>query len=464
MSNRFSNDYLGHRQLPKSAYARPAVSYNSGMVIRPGAGPPPPMMTQTNPNVQHRQVLHQKGQYAQQEIDITTVNAYPENLSGKRPMTIVDPLYDQHIIKPPKANVTQGRIPEIIFVSSEDRNFRLYPKESEYVVQLKDEYKNVTSITLFNASIPNTAFLIGERNNRIYLQESCGDTITIEIPPGDYTPATLATCCETLLNNNPNTMSTYSVNLDPLTNKFYVTSDLTGGDHIFNFQFFGGSELFDKGGTRPKYSCRSIGRVLGYARRDYLYASGTVTTTAGDDTLIGSPGSTFIDDFGGPRPLPTPRPWVYLEDIDQVVQVDEVISDTELRLASPATASSSGSRMGLGTHFAPNKFDLSSEPFIVLDIPECETVRSNASHIDRAFAVIPMVFPHNTKNFVISPGSGVPPYKKYFNPPLAKLDRLTIRFLDIDGNLVNFNGIENFMEFRIMTLNAPGFYDPGSIN
>ena len=75
-----------------------------------------------------------------------------------------------------------------------------------------------------------------------------------------------------------------------------------------------------------------------------------------------------------------------------------------------------------------------------------------------------MVFPHNTKNFVVSPASGLPPYKKYFNPPLPKLDRLTIRFRDIDGNLVNFNGIENFMEFRILTINAPGFYDPGSIN
>lgn len=448
MSNRFSS----------------VRSYNAGMVIRPGSGPPAPMLTQSYPNAQNREVVMRKGQYAQNEKNITSVNSYPENLSGKRPMTIMDPLYDQHIIKPPKANVTQGRIPEIVFVSSEDRNFRLYPNENDYVVLLKDEYKNVTSITLFNASIPNTAYLVDKHNNMLYFQESCNETISVQIPPGDYTSSTLTTAIEDAMNNAPESNSTYSVSINSLTNKFIISSDLTGGENIFNFQFFGGSEIFDKGGTRPKYPRKSIGRIIGYSRKDFLYATGTVSTTAGDTTVIGSPSSRFLTEIGQEDPLPTPKPWIFLEDISQRVQVDQVVSDTEIILTSPATTTSSGSRMALGTHYAPNKFDLSSEPFVVLEIPEIETIRSNATHIDRSFAVIPMIFPHNTKNFVISPSSGIPPYKKYFNPPLPRLDRLTIRFRGVDGNLVNFNGIENFLEFRILTMNAQGFYDPGSIN
>ncbi len=75
-----------------------------------------------------------------------------------------------------------------------------------------------------------------------------------------------------------------------------------------------------------------------------------------------------------------------------------------------------------------------------------------------------MVFPHNTKNFVVSPTGAVPPYKKFFNPPLPKLDRLTVRFVDYHGNLIDFCGVNNFMEFRILTVNAPGMYEPGGVN
>ena len=75
-----------------------------------------------------------------------------------------------------------------------------------------------------------------------------------------------------------------------------------------------------------------------------------------------------------------------------------------------------------------------------------------------------MTYPHNTKNYVLSSHSGYTPYIKYFNPPLARLDRLTIEFKDSCGNTIDFNGIENFMEFRIMSMNNPGKYDPSVVN
>lgn len=449
MSNRFYNDYYSH-------HSKPVSSYNSGILIQPnGSGPPPPMLTQVNPNTQNHHILHQKGQFSSEEKNTTTLNPYPEALSGQRPMLIADPLYDQHIIKPPKANVTQGRIPDIEFISSEDRNFRLYPTSSDYVVQLKDEYKNVTSVTLFNANIPNTAFLVGQRNNMLYIQESFGETIPIEIPVGDYTPTLLRTAIENALNTAGS--STYTVTLDTLTNKYTIASDLSGGGHIFNLQFFGGLEPFDKGGHRPKYIERSIGRVLGYPRQDFLYAQGTATVTAGSTTVIGDSQTMYLTNL-------TVGETIHILDINQVVTVASITSDSEFEISVPATGSAIGTLIAKGTHPAPNKYDLSSEAFIVLDIPELENVRANASFIDRSFAVIPMVSPHNTKNFILSSNVGIPPYKKYFNPPLSKLDRLTIRFRDIDGNLINFNGIQNFLEFRILTLNAPGFYDPGAIN
>ena len=149
----------------------------------------------------------------------------------------------------------------------------------------------------------------------------------------------------------------------------------------------------------------------------------------------------------------------YVEECDHIFTVTNIINDTIMEIKETPNQDCIYVPLAKSKHCAPNKYDLSSDCFVVLDILELENVRSNSTPVDRAFAVIPLVFQHNTKNFVISPSGGVPPYTKYFNPPLARLDRLTICFKDKDGNIVNFNGIENVLEFRIHTLNANGKYD-----
>lgn len=450
MSDRFNRDFQNNNLY---------TSYNAGTLIPSGnKGPPPPMMTQLDQNLQAKQVLHTRGQFYS-EKDIVTNNPYPEALNGQHPMPIVNPTYDQHIIKPPKANVTHGRIPDIEIICSEDRNFTANPYPSEYVIKLKDIYKNVTSVTLFNASIPNTAYLIGERNNLIYFQESSCETLVAEIPVGDYNPTDLVNNIAIALNEKGD--SKYTVTLNNLTNKFTITSDLTGGDNIFSLNFLGCYEKHDYK-TRATYPTRSVGRVLGYSRNNYLYADGKASLTAGSATINGNSKSRFKTDFAIP-PAPSPAPIFSVSECGQVFTVVSVISDDEMVVTPASTCSYSSVCLAKGSHTAPNKFNLSSDAFIILDILELENVRSNSTPIDRAFAVVPMVFPHNTKNFVISPVGGVPPYKKYFNPPLSRLDRLTIRFRDIDGNLVDFNGIENFMEFRIHTMNATGMYDGGTL-
>ena len=237
MSNRFNKDFQNNN----SNYFN--TSYNSGIIIPSGNnGPPHPIMTQLDQNLQAKQVIHTIGQFSS-EKDIVTNNPYPEALNGQRPMPIANPTYDQHIIKPPKANVTHGRIPDIEIICSEDRNFTTNPDANEYVIKLKDIYKNVTSVTLFSASIPNTAYLIGKRNNLIYFKESLHETIIAEIPVGDYNPTDLINNISVALNEKGD--SKYTVTLNNLTNKFTITSDLTGGDNIFLLNFLGCYEKHD---------------------------------------------------------------------------------------------------------------------------------------------------------------------------------------------------------------------------
>jgi hypothetical protein len=436
------------------------------------------MLSGLDPNVQKRQVLMQKGQFALRETDITTLNPYPEAVSGQRPMTIVDPTYDQIIIKPPKQNVTHGRIPVQQFVTSKDRNFTLYPEPGTYRVQLTDEYKNVTSVTLTSASIPNTSSLINKYNDQFCFQNETYDDecICITIPTADYSPQQL--CAELqLLMNQAVAGNPYTVVANSLTNKFEIAKDLSDGCW-FKLCFYGGSEK-DDCRTRAVYPQNSIGPIIGYDRRDYLYVTGTVSVDPSDPTHIIGSGTKFLDELTSLQLSLYPAATLgaammgkvcfsecAIPEVHDILQIE---SDTSLFLNTPITdiGCVQDTCMIPWIHKAPNKFDLSSDSFIVLDIAELASNSSaggnlvaNAASVANAFAVIPMVFPHNTKNFVVSPFSSFPPIRRYYNPPIPRLRHLTVRFLDYNGNTVDFEGIDHFLEFRIVTINQPGHFDP----
>jgi hypothetical protein len=428
------------------------MSYNTGTLIPSGGKrPPPPMLTQRDPNLQAKQVFHQNEQYID-EKNSDNFSPFPGSLNNQRPMTIANPTYEQYIVKPPKENVTHGSIPDIEIICSEDRNYTTYPDPSNYIVKLKDVYKNVTSIALFNASIPNTSYLVDYRNNLIYFRETQCEQLVAEVPEGDYLPCTLVTNIEKALNDVGD--SKYTVILDELKNKITICSDLSGGDHIFSLDFYGCSEPHDCR-TRAVYPPRSIGRIIGFPRENFLYASGKAKFTTGSGIVIGNQKSSFLTDFQTGDKF-------YVQECKQIFTVTSVVSDDEINVTPVSPCNAKHARLALACHRAQNKFNLSSDAFIILNILELENVRANSTPIDRAFAIIPMVFPHNTKNFITNPTFGSNSYIKYFNPPLSRLDRLTIKFIDVDGNIVNFQGIENFMEFRITTLNNPGKYVPGS--
>lgn len=489
MSDRISQDYHSQRPYPVS-------SYNDGTLIAPnGRGPPPPMLSGIDPNLKKTQVLHQMGQFSANERDIVTLNPYPEAINGQRPMTIVDPTYDQIIVKPPRQNVTHGHIPVQQFVSSKDRNFTLYPNVGSYVLHLNDTYKNVTSVTLNAASIPNTASLINSRNNRFCFQEEeqeCECTC-VELPTADYTSLQLSVELESHINANTiyAPATPYTVIANSLTNKFEIALDLSIGCY-FKLCFYGGSEKNDNR-TRAIYPKNSIGPIIGYDRKDYLYGSGKLVQA--ENVVVGSPSTAvtrltgyntkFLDELSSLQMTMYPAstlgahgygkiciPGCLNEMGTDVYDIYDFESDTSI-LVEPQIADVNcidNSCFIPWIHKAPNKYDLSSDSFVVLDIPELAsnssaggTLVANSAAVANSFAVIPMVFPHNTKNFVISPFSGFSPVVRYYNPPIPRLSKLTIKFLDYDGNIVDFEGIDHFLEFRIVTVNQPGKYDPTGI-
>ena len=478
MTDRYRQDFHSQRAYPVS-------SYTAGTVIAPRGQPPPapihsslpsrhsvPMVSGADPNTYPKQVLYQKGQFAQEEKDRTELNPFPEAI-GQIPMTIYNPTYEQYIVKPPKQNVTHGQIPVQLFISSTDRNFTLYPTPSDYIVELTDEFKNVTSISLFNACIPNTAYLIGNNNNVFYFQINPDPNCPLEavIPVGDYNPDStngLDSALKTTMIAASGDPSIQVVR-NSLTNKYEFLRLLTEPNYIFKASFYGGSEK-NNGRTRAVYPPRAIAPIVGFNRKDTLYVTGKVNVANGSPIITGV-GTLFTQELkssatfvaGSTITISIPESVA----LNRVYTILSVTSDTTLTLTTNYTGPSMNNVcMVSGLIKAPNKFNLASDCMAVLQIPELASNSSQGSNlvgneasVGGAFAVIPMVYPHNTKNFISSQIPGASPYKRYYNPPIPRLKRLSIRFVNLQGVPIDFQGIDNFLEFQIVTLNQPGRYD-----
>ena len=427
------------------------MSYNQGMLINRGIGPPSAILTQIDPDKQTRNTYFSNDKT--REKDISTIQPYPDVFERKRPMMIVEPTYDQHIIKPAKRNVTHGRIPYIEFITSCDRNFELYPNSGNYQIKLKDTYTNVSSVTLFNGCIPNTFYKINSNNNVIYFQESSCDKLMAVIPEGDYTEEQLE--LEIAKRMNDVGESKYEVKISPITHKIKICSNLDGGDHIFRLLFNGGTEPHQYT-TRPIYPHNSIGKILGFTPKNIQYAKGKVSITEGSNMIFGDSDTQFLTDF-------SEGDIFYIEGTCQKFKVESVIDDHTMKTCEESCSTDKCLKISKGCLTGQNVVNLCPLNCIVLDIMELHNIKSNVKGLDDSFAVIPLYPIKNNTSFIISQFNGDSPYVKYFNPPLARLDRMTIRFKDLDGNIVNFNGVDNLLGFKIKTINAPGAYDPGSL-
>lgn len=428
---------------------------------------------------------------------------YPQNFN--RTMQIVEPTYSQHIMKAPELNVTNGRIPQVLVIDSNDRDCRKYFKPNDYTYQLNKEYKNVVSIELVQACIPYTGYAINENNNRLFIQETFGETVEVVIPIGNYDVNNLMKQI-TIALNKPPLSSMYTITADSILQKFTITSDLSGGDHIFRFlnnncpcgqnapndehnSFVNGyniscndcdsCELCHKNNCQ-EYLKGSISKKLGFGKVNYLFASGTITSYELSKTgiRIFACNSKFTSEFN------TGEVISFSNLMGILFTVSTIVSDTEMFILRKDDGGIpfpiSGGSVPLQVHgglpsrlefediicskiFA-NKYtsdsvwDLEDAKYIILDIDHLENVDSNNKNIDDSYAVIFFTAQHGEDNILSTGSTPRKGIKKYFNPPLSTLDRLRIKFITADGELYDFNGRNHVLMFEIIALNQPGKY------
>ncbi len=170
------------------------------------------------------------------------------------------------------------RIPYTYMLDSRDRNTDKFTAPNDYYVDTFEVFRNVTSVGLMAAVIPNTTYNIYEGINRIHFEETNGTELVAEIAPGNYDNTTIAAAIKTALEATVGANSTYTVTLDTSTLKLTIVSNLAGGGGVFNLNFAGLAVKKGFDGTNVAYNQGSIGPFLGYAPVD-LSGSNTYTGT-----------------------------------------------------------------------------------------------------------------------------------------------------------------------------------------
>ena len=111
-------------------------------------------------------------------------SSFPNSIG--KPLQQVNTDYDPHIIKPPDRNKTHGSISKHLVIDSRDRDYLKYPNSNEYRVEVPQEWKDIVSLELSLAQIPNTFYNISDGNNVFYISDSVNNIASINIPEGQY--------------------------------------------------------------------------------------------------------------------------------------------------------------------------------------------------------------------------------------------------------------------------------------
>ena len=275
----------------------------------------------------------------------------------------------------------------ILVIDSKDRATNEEP--NRYNIKLEKDYRDVVSIELKRAHIPNSDYVINDNNNMFYFQDDASqkdncDYHTLQLPIGNYpvdhaSQDSIRSLLEAGL-NMVNPANTYEVEVDINTNLFKFKQ--TAGSGVFNILF-----------RFPK--------------------------TAGEGS--------------GDKVLPN--------------SMYEVIGFKPV------------DKTGKTEYVGEYTYNLRPSSYIILRIENMERVDSPHDPVQDAFCVLPLDTRLN--NFMLSNNCDQldnEVYQKDFNPPLGKLDRLNIQFLDEDGRPYNFRGRDHLLVFEIVSLSRHSNY------
>jgi hypothetical protein len=397
---------------------------------------------------------------------------FPDAISNN--IQQISPQYDQLIIKPPDRNITHGTITRHLVIDSRDRDYLLYPDSNKYRVEVPIEFKDVTSLELSLAQIPNTFYNINQSNNIFYISESPNNILSIFIPDGQYNNSSLI---DTLNGKYGdlfiNLSSKFNFSRNPINLKLRIQSNRANNfDFIFNLNYVLNDSCLP-------CKLNSIDKTIGFINKQYqsqLIDLSFINVLPGNITNIHS---TSDQDyplfklvaqkyFNGIEldftSIFYPNDYFILTDpinnnsfYCQIFQIkNDLTIFFEVLDNSDPTSLSGLIFNNISVLLSPFIFQLENKPYVILNIKGANILNSIGA-ANNAFTLIPLLSLDNT----IVNQSTIPVHSvvKNFNPPLGKLFWLDVEFLNYDGSLFDFRGQENMLLFIVSMLNQPGKYN-----
>lgn len=382
-------------------------------------------------------------------------------------MQLVKPGYNNINIGPPQSNEKKEYMKRQLIIDSSYRNINNYPNVNNYTIDIEDEFKNITSLQLTQVNIPKCAkpYTINDSNNKLYFQEQEDSIICVTLDEGDYSIDDLLKNIGVKMTEKSTLLRTYTLTIpsvpvgNPSTQKVeisFVPTFTLIDNYFFNLVFdlskfnIQNNSCLSENGNKASTPEQNLRKILGFDFGNFGLEK--VIQINGDKITLENSDLSFLQEGVNVKLFSltdkvSPANVTIKSISKNVITLDIEITGDLLTAKNVYLTSQK-----LVSH---NKTCIDDLNLIVMHIEDFEQFDSQSKPSKDAFAIIPVRGEINT---IDSNNENIIGNIKYFNPPLPRLQKLRLKFLDRYGNPYNFQGRDHLLHFEMGLLNQRKIY------
>ena len=391
--------------------------------------------------------------------------------------------YNTHVIPRPETIKIYNDYSQIVIVDSKDRNKYIYKNSNNYIIELNSQFNDVTEVELISMYYKYTNYEFNMNNNCIFITNDTQSIDTdISIGIGNYTNDTIITHLNKKLESQQNIKSqNYKIVLkySSILDRFYFMID---NNDKYTIKFKGSEKPYPStlygdviNNTNIfSYKKRTNGLYFGFSEKDFtnvfnLFSLKIETIDSSQNIhnlTLKIKDSNSYNNIINILNSDDQDMKMYFENSNNGVNTPYTVDSTNLLgfeiisndciVITIKLSENIDNPLILNPILYTNIIfgDImrrdTKDSYVLLDIQEFNRIECVNSNIQNSYVKIPVnqqehIYFDNTKNHGTI---------KFFNPILKKLDRLTVKIKDRDGNILDCNGLDHTMVFAVKSLNS----------
>lgn len=373
----------------------------------------------------------------------------------------------------------------ILVINSLDRNKYLFPNPNNYIIEIDDNFRDVLEIELISIDYEYNRLIIDNSNSHLYFEDTNNNYLyKIIMPNGIYDLQNeivskfnyiygmtkgiddnikndIVVKYNDILDNMYFLINYDNINQINKLNLLYKGRELSYPSTLYG-DILTDTDIFE-------YRQKTNGKFFGFSEKDF---SNKLKVLKLNIEYISNYDHKLIIEFLNSEEYNIFNNILSINDNDLIItfkNIDNLIyninhsdikgfktNNETNKIEIIVTISSILQNIVIGNPdlctniiLGDINYDLKRDLSIFLDIKELNRLNSKNKNVNNSFASIPVnhankIYFDNTKNYGTI---------KYFNPPLRNMDKLSISFKDINGEVLENNGKENSIVFAIKCLN-----------